>query len=323
MPNLVKKCAKIISYLLVFCLVAGVLLYFGRNILFLLKNVDLLWIGIAILLQIPMIAFGGLAFKILSLPFNINMRWQDWSGLSFIANFVNQLLPYRPGMVFRYLYMRQHYHMKTVVFVHVMFIYLLLTLLVSCLFVIFGWITATTTSNLTLLLCALAIILVMVGILLLLKLTIAKVHARISKTSLIAKLSDALNTLFNNPAILLGSAFSLLIVNGLTALIFYFVFLSLNTPIALTDCFFIVGVVVLSMIIPMTPGNIGILETIVGTLTQMLYQDFSLGFSATALFRASQWVPSALLGTGFSLMLIGSAMPHLKQLKLGVGQRVD
>ncbi len=77
------------------------------------------------------------------------------------------------------------------------------------------------------------------------------------------------------------------------------------------------------MIFPITPGNIGVLETLVGTLTQMMYHDFSLGFSVTALFRATQWIPSIVLGTSFSLLLAGSFIPNLKNIRLGLKKTVD
>ncbi|MBS0289179.1 MAG: flippase-like domain-containing protein [Proteobacteria bacterium] len=327
MSKHLKICAKIISYLLLFALITGILLYNGKDIIALFKKVNIVLIGISMLLQIPMIACGGLAFKILCTALGIEIRWQDWAGLSFIANFLNQLLPYRPGVGFRYLYMRQHYHMKTSQFFHVMFIYLLLTLLVSCLFTLFGWLMTDIPNNFNIMvLCALGFSLGMIVAFILLKKQKFLINASMHKTqeqSLAAKLMHAFFTLINNPAALLGATLSLLCVNLFTAAIFYFVFMSTGSPLPLGDCFFLVGIVVLAMIIPITPGNIGVLETLVGTLTQALYHDFSLGFGVTALFRASQWLPSMLLGTGFSLFLVGSLIPKFKPLQLGPRQTVD
>lgn len=322
MVNHLKKCAKITSYLLLFCAITGLILYFGKDIFIQFKSIAPLFILISIVLQIPMIASGGLAFKILCTSLDISMRFKDWVGLSFIANFLNQLLPYRPGVGFRYLYMRQHYHMKAVQFVHVMFIYFLLTMLSSCAFTLIGWFNSKITTNYyTHILSACGFFIAILLCIFFLRFLFS--HNRPSHSGFIEKLTVALNTLLNNPGALISATLSLLTLNALTAIIFYLIFLSLGNPLPFADCIFIVGIVILSMIIPITPGNIGVLESIVGTLTQMLYQDFSLGFSATALFRVSQWIPSVLLGTCFSLVLAGSLLPKFSQYKLGPRQSVD
>lgn len=285
-------------------------------------------IGVLILLQIPMIALGGYAFKILCTAFNIHLRWQDWAGLSFIANFLNQLLPYRPGMAFRYLYLRQHYHMKTTEFIYVMLVYLLLTLIISAAFTLIGWFVGDlpkSFNQITIL--ALLLIVALSGFFIWLRMRSAtsfqKSQPLYSVSQVIHKSLEAIHILIKNPVIFIGSLLSLIVVNLLTALIFYAIFLATGFTLPLSNCIFLVGIITIAMIFPITPGNIGVLETLVGTLTQMMYHDFSLGFSVTALFRATQWIPSIVLGTSFSLLLAGSFIPNLKNIRLGLKKTVD
>ncbi|MGD9592940.1 MAG: YbhN family protein [Candidatus Berkiella sp.] len=322
MSNHLKKFAKITSYLLLFVIIAGLIFYFGKDIFVQFKKVNSYLLFISIILQIPMIACGGLAFKVLCQTLGIHIKFHDWVGLSFIANLLNQLLPYRPGVGFRYIYMRQHYKMKTSDFFHVMFIYFLLTLLLSSAFTLLGLFDAKIPNIYNL--CALAVFLIFAIFLMffLIKRYFPSLQSNASKPSVFSKLTVALHTLLNSPGALIGATLSLFTLNALTAIIFYVIFMSLGNPLPFTDCLFMIGVVLLTMIVPITPGNIGVLETITGTLTQMLYQDFSLGFSATALFRISQWIPSVLLGTGFSIALCGSMLPKFSY-KLGAKHSVD
>ncbi len=327
MSKHIKKLVEIISYLSLFSLIVGLIFYYGSDLYSIFNRVNWWIIGLLIFLQIPMIALGGFAFKILCTAFHIHLRWQDWAGLSFIANFLNQLLPYRPGVGFRYLYLRQNYKMKTTEFIYVMLVYLLLTLIISALFTIIGWLFGDIPNSFNqITLIALLLVITLCGFILWLKtkpLNSPKSTSSIPPFQIIHKTLEAIHILIKNPVVLLGSSFSLILVNVITALIFYSIFVAIGFALPFADCIFLVGIITIAMIFPITPGNIGVLETLVGTLTQMMYNDFSVGFSVTALFRASQWVPSIVLGTSFSLILAGSFIPNLKNIKLGLKKTVD
>jgi uncharacterized membrane protein YbhN (UPF0104 family) len=318
---MLKKWLLIVSYLILTGVIISLILYFGKDILVNLTNVNPWLIGILSLLQIPMIALGGLAFQILCTRFNIQLRWQDWIGLSFIANFLNQLLPYRPGAAFRLFYLHRRYHMTVNEFIYVMVIYLLLTLAVSALFTLTGWLTSDLPKNYdSIPLLALVLLFLIACI----------IYGLKQKKSLIGfnntafhKILNALHLLINNPGILAGAFFSLILSNLFNTVIFYLTFKALHMVLPFSHCSFLVGIMVLAMIFPITPGNIGILEALIGTLTQMMYNDFSIGFSVVALFRASQWIPSLIFGSLFSTLLMGTLFPKFSPLKLGANKRVD
>jgi uncharacterized membrane protein YbhN (UPF0104 family) len=328
MPKLLKKTLSLISYLILTGIIIGLIFYYGKDIYAIFIRVKWWLISLMILLQIPMIALGGYAFGILCKRFDIHMRWQDWAGLSFIANFLNQLLPYRPGIGFRYLYLRQHYHMKSTEFIYVMLVYFLLTLVISAAFTLIGWLFGDlpkSFNNVTLI--ALLVVILVCSFIFWLKISQTKNENKelslFLPHQLIQKTLRAVHLLINNPVILFSSCFTLFIVNLLTALIFHVTFICAGAPIPFTDCIFLVGLITIAMLFPITPGNIGVLETLLGTLTQLMYNDFSLGFSVSALYRASQWVPSIVFGTSFSMLLAGSIIPDFKALKLGAKRSVD
>lgn len=314
---------KILSYSLLFFIMAGLFIYYGKDIYASFVRTDWWITGILVLLHIPCIALGGLAFSILCTRYDIRLHWQDWLGLSFIANFLNQLLPYRPGMGFRYLYLRHHYQMKTSHFLTIMLIYFLLTVLASTFFSVIGWIFSDlpkTFDHITL-------IALLIGIGILIGLLGIKLQnrflLRILPLAHLHKIIIVLETLLDNPRVLFESLAILALINILSAFLFQLIFISIGAPIAFSICLFLIGIMSIAMIFPITPGNIGVLETLFGTLTQLLYQDYGIGFSAVALYRVSQWIPSLFLGTTFSFLLVGSIMPSLKIIKFGTNKMVD
>lgn len=326
MQNQLKKFLNPISFLILFTVIVGLLFHYGKDIYAILAQTRWSIICILILLHIPMLTLAGLAFKILCVPFNIHLRWQDWVGLSFIANLLNQLFPYRPGMGFRYLYLRQRYKMTSTQFIYVMLVYFLFTLAISAAFTLVGGLMGTIPRSFNhVMLIALLLVMLIACIMLWLSRPKHQIDSPAKNTvhRLIQKTLGAMHILLNNPVIFMSSSIALILANTLTALTFYVTFIAVGTPLPFSNCVFLSGIIVIAMIFPITPGNIGVLETLIGTLTQMLYQDFSLGFSVVALYRVSQWIPSIILGTGFSLALVGTIIPRQNSFKLGTSKVLD
>jgi uncharacterized membrane protein YbhN (UPF0104 family) len=296
---------KVIAYLSLVALVLFLCYYYGQDIIAVFKKFPLWVLACLVLLQIPAIAAGGLTFDCLTKPYDIHLQWKDWVGLSFIANMLNQFLPYRPGMGFRYLYLRHHYQMKAHQFITIMLVYLVINLLVSTAFSLVGW------SQIKMALPKefnqFFVISVGVGI------AIFALWLWLKKT----KPLKVLHPLLEKPATLLKALVVLAIMNLLNTLIFSLVFWAVGAPLPLSHCLFLVGILTIAMVFPLTPGNIGVLEMLSGTLTLIMYKDFGLGFSAVVLYRASQWIPSVTLGSIFSFLLLGSFIPRFHYPKLG------
>lgn len=278
--------------------------YFGKDISHILSHLPWWAMCLVVLLHIPAIAGGGLAFEVLCSRFHIHLRYKDWFGLSFIANFLNQLLPYRPGMGFRYLYLRKQYAMKPTYFFNIMLFYLLLTLIISAIFTLIGWLGSTLPIDFQL----------MLFITLFLGLGTSAAFFWIKTQKQPHRAFTVLHALLNHRVILIKTVLILIGINIISTFIFYILFSTMHAPIPIMQCVFLVGIYAIAMLFPITPGNIGLLEVLFGTLTQVLYQDFSLGLSVIALYRVTMWIPSVVLGTGFSLLLIGSTFPYFKRV---------
>lgn len=297
-----------IFYWLIFLVILGVFYYQGAHILKTLQQTKLTVTPWLVVLSIPYIALGGRAFDELCRPYQIHLRFKDWFGLSFIASFVNQLLPYRPGMAVRYFYLRQHYGMTLPQFSVVMIIYLLLTLLFGAAFTATGWFIPDLPVDYYF---TLKVAFYVGG-----GITFLFILAAILKKWFIR--------FYHQPASIILSGLWLCIMQGIAASLIYLSFLALAAPLPLLHCLFLSGILSITMILPLTPGNIGVLETLMGSFTLMMYNNFSLGFSAIALLRVCQFIPSLLLGGFFSSQLLGRYIPRISSsISLGDAPSVD
>lgn len=315
---MLKIAIKLISYVILLIVIAAMFYHYRIEILDVFSRVQWPYIGLLSLLHIPMIALGGLAFKFLCQPYHINLLWKHWAGLSFIANFINQLLPYRLGMGFRYIYMRQHFHMSNAQFLYVMLIYFVFTVVISAVCALIGWLISDMPSNFNKLFYATCLI----GFLFLSFIILLK-RSRFKTTHMLGEVFKALQTLIADPKIFIFSFLALLGVNLLMTALFYICLLAINAPLPLPHCLFLVGILTGAMLFPLTPGNIGVLEALFGTLTQVIYHDFSMGFAAIALYRVSQWIPSIILGSSFSFVLLGSIIPSINKTPKTVTKMVN
>jgi len=303
-----SRAAQILCYGMLSVLLLGLTLYYAHDIIALTKKFSAGLLIYIVLLQIPLIGAGGLAFDCLAKPYGIQLKHKDWIGLSFIANLLNQFLPYRPGMGFRYWYLQRHYQLKGSQFIIIMLIYLALMVLMSGLFVFVGWIflrplLPTAFNQLLIVSGICGIILIFLWIFL-----------QKNRTSQVTPLLRA-------PRSIIAAWGVMGIIHGLSALIFYKALLAVGAPVTWSACLFLVGICTLASIFPITPSNIGILESLAGTFSLLLYNDFALGFTAAVLYRTTQWVPALLLGSFFSFLLLGSAFPA-KIPKLGLDKIV-
>jgi len=303
-----KTAIKLIAYLILLTVIISVFYHYRTDIVAVFSRVKWPYIGLLSLLHIPMIALGGLSFKFLCSHYHITLRFKDWAGLSFVANFLNQLLPYRLGMGFRYVYMRQHFQMSNAQFLYVMLIYFLFTVVICATFALLGWLISDLPSRFN----KLFYITFFVGILFASFIIWLKI-SQFNATRTIGEMLKALQQLIADPKIFIFSILALIGVNLLTTALFYICLLAIGAPLPLAQCLFLVGILTVAMLFPLTPGNIGVLEALFGTLTQVIYHDFSMGFAAIALYRVSQWIPSIILGSSFSLLLAGSIIPSINK----------
>lgn len=315
---MIKKSIASILIKIAMLTLIGILVYIGVNhgvaIKDTIKQIQLNWLALFILLQFMMISLSGLAFHILSIPFEFHLKWYDWMGLSFIANFINQLLPYRPGMAFRFYYLKKNYGMPFKVFMWIMLIYLAFTFIIAGSFSISGWLYGELymIDRNDILMMVLVIGAVFFAAFLIRILRNKFNQQKTSDHPIQKTLQNCLSAFQHaaiHPVYLVLSTFVFLSIYSTICLLFYLIFMALNHQVPITHCMFITGIMIFASIIPITAANIGVNESLVGSLTQLMYDDFSIGFSVTLIFRISQLIPGILLGSLFSFCLVGNIIP--------------
>ena len=131
-----------------------------------------------------------------------------------------------------------------------------------------------------------------------------------------------LHDIIAHPKVLLSAFFIILFSQFIAAFSLYLSFSALHVPVSALNCILMTGLLCIAMIFPITPGNIGILEALLGSYTHIVFNDFTVGFTAMALLRACQWVFTIIFGVFFSIKLIGKSIPSIRTL-INVGDKTN
>lgn len=299
--NTLKTIIRFVIYAIISVLICMLFFKHKEAILHSFQNIRPSEVLILALLQTPIIGLGGVAFYFFSIQ-NIQIKYTDAIGLSYTANLLNQILPYRPGMIYRYFFLKQKYQMSLGLFVCIMSLYFILTVLSGSLFALVGW----WWGDLSIIhlydfrgLLGLILFILLFGLLIRFS---KKTKIKEKRPILHEKIQYIKQTLYH-PKLLGINCLIFILIHSFIAVSLYYIYQCLHHTIPFMHCAFFSGILSLSSILYVTPGNIGINESILGAITQVIYQDFSIGLSASLLFRMTQWIPGIILGCFFGLLL--------------------
>lgn len=259
------------------------------------------------------VALGGLAFAKLCQVKNYHTKWYEWLGLSFFANFFNQLLPYRPGLVIRYAYLKRNYHISLKDYLNINFIFFIFITLAALLFFLFGFMYIPTEIKNKFVQFNISATSLFWGFIILLftAATVLYIYTVYHNTQN-RHFWHNLKRMFFSENIL--SFFSIILMQLFLTLGFYLCFYSLNIQLPFFEVVCISGAVSLSMILPITPGNLGIIEWLMGTLTLWWYDDFTLGLATALIYRAALLI-SASIGCCIFFLVLADKIPNKEQFK--------
>jgi uncharacterized membrane protein YbhN (UPF0104 family) len=309
-----SKSFKIILSLLVIIFMGLMLFFYLDDFIYLFSQLDYLPLLFLIGLQVPIIGIGGYPFKRLMNCFGYQIHWHHWLGLSFVSNLLNQLLPYRPGIAFRYIFLKKHYDLPIKTYTFTTLFYFGILVLSSSLMIIIPWIfydlPASFDEHLLLACIVLFSAILAAGLIRL----IFSLKNKISPNSNPKNISflPQVKAVLNDFPSMLACLTGFCIIQALIVISFLIIFSALGKPLILSHAFFIVGVTTLGLLFPITPGNLGVLEGLMGGLTQALYGNFGLGFGAVIIYRIAQFLIAILFGSIFSYILLGSVLPIKK-----------
>lgn len=240
-------------------------------------------IGSMIIMQVGIIFFLSYpAFYIIRVA-GYEVSFKHIIPLSYVGITLNHFIPYRPGFALRWYFLQRIYHIELKTFVCTMAIYFMWLFIIAVAALLFAsfhlevivqskyfrsgaeWIPA----------------LVFFGFG-----GLFFVRNRLS-------LSDF--RFFQILAKLFCEWKNLLPFLVLTMILYYALVVSISHHFAiigihlgLYECLFFISCVQLSNIVHVTPGNMGIIESLLGAVTYWMHDDFAMGFTVVTLFRLSQ-----------------------------------
>jgi uncharacterized membrane protein YbhN (UPF0104 family) len=287
------KTKKIIPILVIMATLVLLIFYIKNNVnsfkqLTIANPLNLILLSIIILIALYL---NGITLKTLMKPFKIKLKSMEAFQLSLITNFYNLITPFRGGAAARAIYLKKKYNFPYVNFLATLSAIYLLIFLVSA---IIGLITLITLKfNLIIFLLFTAIIISTLAIIIFspkIKLTKNKWLNRF------IKLVNGWHLIKNNKRIIIITIIISILQILLTAINNIIAYQIFNISLTLTQALFIAAITNLSIIVAITPGNLGIGDAINVFSANLIGIPLTQAIAAAILLRAVNLIVIFILG---------------------------
>ena len=281
---------SVLVYILVIIGLAALLQTYYSDLKALFSRVDMWDFVIISLLQCPIIVLLIWPSVYLIRQHGYYVSFRDIFLLAHVCNMFNSILPYRPGIGIRWLFLKHHYKVPTMVFIiNSVCFYSFLLLFTLIVFILMGmhldlperFYASSKSPYVT-------AVLAMLGILF-----VGTVARKVKNKNLIVQYIQKVSQKKLSLLIFLVTTSSNIF---LMAFALYLAFAALGQTLYPGACLWLICGLVLSSTVHVTPGNIGISEFVVGSLTEYMFHDFSLGLAAFLIFRVTQMTTAFIIG---------------------------
>lgn len=296
-------------FLLLILIIAIIYIKNNQDAFLLLYQIKLS--DILILLFVGVVAFLPLAyeFRFVSNVFQLSLKFKEWFGLSALNTFYSYFIPARGGLLARAYYLKSKYNFDYTKYMALLGGSFLLAFLVASLTAIILLLARylfydAFEQNLFLISLGLFVITSIASIILWFFPTFK------SKTGL-QKLDKLINSVIvgfqyfktNNKLLFIIALthFALIFFMGLRL---YFSFRAIDIPVNVLSILIIQALVVFSMVLSITPGNLGIKEGIIGLLATMIGVPLKDAILAAAIDRAVAMIIVFSLGGIYHFVLM-------------------
>jgi len=241
--------------------------------------------------------------------FRVPLRTREWIGLSVINTMYNYFLPFQGAMLLRAQYLKRKYGFEYSKYAALaggsLLIGLLLSGLISIVLLLVKYVlTGFLYKNLLILVCILFVITVALAVFFW-NIGSSGIRTRWSWFDrLISKILTAVSFFKKDNHILAVITLSTLALYFFSGLRLYFSFQALGISIGLLEILIVQSISVFSMILPITPGSLGVREGIIGLVCMMLHVNIEDAILAAALDRVAGIVTTFSLGTVYHFILI-------------------
>lgn len=291
--------------------VAAIAFYLNsqRQLLTAFQNVSLSAIIYLIILRLLFLATNGLFLREFVSKFDVRLSPKEWFGLSAVTTMGNYITPFSGGLIARATYLKYRYAFPYAQFATVLASSYLVTFWVVGVVGVLALLTFVGAAQFFWQM-ALLFATVIVAISALVMLPSAKLPwnnrlARIVNVSL-----EGWALVKNDRSLLLKLIAYSLVNISLNGLSFWVAYQSLGSPISFAAALLVGLLAVFSILINVTPGNLGIQESVISLSSGLLGAGVGQGLLVGLLIRAATVVSAFTLGPIFSFLLTRELTAH-------------
>ncbi|VAW30192.1 hypothetical protein MNBD_BACTEROID07-1024 [hydrothermal vent metagenome] len=305
---------KILATITLIFTVIGIGLYLSNNqsLLLSLENIPISYILILLVIQVLLLIMNGLFLKALTLKFNIHLKMTEWFGLAVVTTMCNYITPFSGGLLFRATYLKHQHSFSFTKFASLLSANYLINfwtigVMGACSILL---VDPTGTNKMVLLFFLMVAFVISIVALL----PVRKIPGN-SKLNRIVNSSLEGWLLIKRDKGLLTKLVSYTLANiMLNALAFWVACSALGFTISLFASVIISLVAAFSIVIKITPANLGIHEAIIGFAAPLVGIGAGEGLMTALVIRGTGIIVIFLLGILFSYLLT-------KQLKINVSAK--
>jgi len=271
-----------------------------------LLSIDFKWLPILFFLSVFSLIPVALEFNYSSKLFNLHLKAKEWIGLSVINTFYNQILPLSSGVFIRGVYLKKKFDLDYSKYSGVMGVSLILNIFTGCIVAlligVFGPFEVTYITEISI---SLSITLISCIVFYLSVKKLTKIDLRIKfVNNFILSVNEGIDLIQENKKFMRKIFLIQLLMNLGFGLRLFLCFWVLNLEVSFLIVIFVQSLTMLTTLISITPGNIGIREAIIGNMQVILGVSFEESVLAATLDRIISLIIILVLGMYFNFTLI-------------------
>jgi uncharacterized membrane protein YbhN (UPF0104 family) len=297
---------KIWSVVAFSVVIAGIVLFFIMKPHFLrpILHITLSQASLLVVTSLICTTINGLFLKELTSKFGVNLSIVEWFGLSVVTTLGNYITPFSGGMIARAAYLKQRHSFSYSKFMSVLAAnYLVIFWMIGMAgtVILVKWVKMVSSVYVVL-----VFFILVVGVISIFFLFPSIKSPGDDKSFFVAHINEALSgwDLIRKDAALLFTIVVYTAVNiAVNGLSFWIAYSALGAAVPFTSALLVSLFISFSLLINVTPGNIGVQEAIVGLSSGLLGLGAGLALVAAILVRASALLVAFTLGPIFSVLL--------------------
>ena len=297
----------LVSFLILIGIVAYLLI--NPQTLDLLFNLSIETAVTLVLLRLIFLGLNGIFLKLFASKLNVHLRTREWVGLPYTTTMGNYLTPLSGGMLARAAYLKSRHALPFTQFATLLAANYLLTFWVAS-FIGSIFSIAFAYQNKSIWLLTAFFLAILVGITIVMLFPIPLISGNHRLIHMVNQGIEGWLTIKQDRGLVLSLILLTIVSALLNGFTFWFAYRALNTPVSIQAALLISLSSVFSVIVTITPGNLGIREAFISLTSDIIGAGVGEGLLVALLIRASTLVSAFTLGPLFAFILTRELRLH-------------